>query len=63
MTIEQLRALSEQDLFQALINVDKPLEALRCVHLSEAQAISIKYGQSINLAPDLTSGLEQEKGC
>ena len=62
MTIEQLRALSEQDLFQALINVDKPLEALRCVHLSEAQAISIKYGQSINLAPDLTSGLGAGEG-
>ena len=62
MTIEQLRALSEQDLFQALINVDKPLEALRCVHLSEAQAISIKYGQSINLAPDMTSGLGAGEG-
>jgi tRNA pseudouridine55 synthase len=62
MTIEQLRALSEQDLFQALINVDKPLEALRCVHLSEVQAISIKYGQSINLAPDLTSGLGAGEG-
>jgi tRNA pseudouridine55 synthase len=62
MTIEQLRALSEQDLFQALINVDKPLEALRSVHLSEAQAISIKYGQSINLAPDLTSGLGAGEG-
>ena len=62
MTIEQLRALSEQDLFQALINVDKPLEALPAVHLSEAQAISIKYGQSINLAPDLTSGLEAGEG-
>jgi tRNA pseudouridine55 synthase len=62
MTIEQLRVLSEQDLFQALINVDKPLEALRSVHLSEAQAISIKYGQSINLAPDLTSGLGAGEG-
>ena len=62
MTIEQLRALSEQDLFQALINVDKPLEALRSVHLSAAQAIFIKYGQSINLAPDLTSGLGAGEG-
>ena len=47
-TIEQLTALSEQDLFQCLINVDKPLEALPSVHLSDEQAISIKYGQSIN---------------
>jgi tRNA pseudouridine55 synthase len=61
-TIEQLTAMSEQDLFQALINVDKPLEALPSVHLSDAQAISIKYGQSINLAPDLVSGLGAGEG-
>jgi tRNA pseudouridine55 synthase len=61
-TIEQLTAMSEQDLFHALINVDKPLEALPSVHLSDAQAISIKYGQSINLAPDLVSGLGTRKG-
>jgi len=47
-TIEQLTAMSEHDLFQSLINVDKPLEALPSVHLSDEQAISIKYGQSIN---------------
>jgi tRNA pseudouridine55 synthase len=61
-TIEQLTAMSEHDLFQSLINVDKPLEALPSVHLSDAQAISIKYGQSINLAPDLTSRLGIWKG-
>ena len=47
-TIEQLTAMSEQELFQCLINVDKPLEALPSVHLSDEQAIAIKYGQSIN---------------
>ena len=47
-TIEQLTAMSEHDLFKSLINVDKPLEALPSVHLSDEQAISIKYGQSIN---------------
>ncbi|MEY3288203.1 MAG: hypothetical protein RLZZ419_445 [Pseudomonadota bacterium] len=62
MTIEQLRALTEQDLFQALIPVDKPLEALHCVQLSEAQAISIKYGQAIHLAPDLAFALEGGEG-
>jgi tRNA pseudouridine55 synthase len=62
MTIEQLRALTEQDLFQALIPVDKPLEALRSIQLSEAQAISIKYGQSIHLAPDLAVALEVGEG-
>ena len=48
-TIEQLSAMSEQDLFQCLINVDKPLEALPAVELSAEQAVLIKYGQSINL--------------
>ncbi len=62
MTIEQLRALTEQDLFQALIPVDKPLEALRSVQLSEAQAISIKYGQAIHLAPDLAFTLKDGEG-
>jgi tRNA pseudouridine55 synthase len=47
-TIEQLTAMSEQDLFQCLIKVDQPLEALPSVHLSDEQAIAIKYGQSIN---------------
>ena len=47
MTIEQLTAMSEQELFQCLISADKPLEALPSVHLSEEQAIAIKYGQPI----------------
>jgi tRNA pseudouridine55 synthase len=47
-TIEQLTAMSEQDLYQLLINVDKPLEALPSVNLSDEQAIAINYGQSIN---------------
>jgi tRNA pseudouridine55 synthase len=55
-TIEQLTAMSEQDLFQCLIKVDKPLETFPSVHLSDEQAISIKYGQSINhiRSPDST---------
>ena len=53
-TIEQLTAMNEQDLFQCLINVDKPLEALPAVELSAEQAVLIKYGQSINL-PALSS--------
>jgi len=60
-TIEQLTAMSEQDLSQCLINVDKPLEALPCARLSDEQAIAIKYGQSINCnrTPDLNSGMWQ----
>lgn len=48
-TIEQLTAMNEQDLFQCLINVDKPLETLPEVQLSADQAVLVKYGQSINL--------------
>jgi tRNA pseudouridine55 synthase len=60
-TIEQLTAMSEQDLFQCLIAVDKPLEALPSVHLTDEQAIFIQYGQSINLlgSPDSGSGMWQ----
>ncbi|TAN66226.1 MAG: tRNA pseudouridine(55) synthase TruB [Methylobacter sp.] len=48
-TIEQLTAMDEQSLFQCLINVDKPLENLPSVQLSDEQTIRIKYGQPINL--------------
>ncbi len=60
-TIEQLTAMSEQDLFQCLIKVDQPLEALPSVQLSDEQAIAIKYGQSINRlrCPDGGSGTWQ----
>ena len=60
-TIEQLTAMSEQDLSQCLINVDKPLEALPCARLSDEQAIAIKYGQSINFngTPGRIPGLWQ----
>ena len=60
-TIEQLTAMSEHYLFQCLIDVDKPLESLPCTHLSDEQAIAIKYGQSINFnrTPDLNSGMWQ----
>jgi tRNA pseudouridine55 synthase len=60
-TIEQLTAMSEQELSQCLIDVDKPLESLPCTHLSDEQAIAIKYGQSINFngTPDRIPGLWQ----
>ncbi|MBL6985589.1 MAG: tRNA pseudouridine(55) synthase TruB [Methylobacter sp.] len=59
-TIEQLTALSQQDLLQCLINVDKPLESLPFVQLSDEQAISIKYGQSLSLLPSDEHG---KGGC
>ncbi|MGZ8159778.1 MAG: tRNA pseudouridine(55) synthase TruB [Methylobacter sp.] len=46
-TIEQLTAMDQQSLFECLIDVDKPLEALPAVQLSDEQTICIKYGQSV----------------
>ena len=61
-TIEQLTAMNEQDLFQCLINVDKPLEALPAVQLSAEQAVLIKYGQSINCPAFPSSSLRTMQG-
>ena len=55
-TIEQLTAMTEQDLFNALIAVDQPLAALPAVQLSDEQAVAIKYGQAIHLTPGSTVG-------
>ncbi|MDO9139686.1 MAG: tRNA pseudouridine(55) synthase TruB [Methylobacter sp.] len=49
-TIEQLTAMDQQSLQACLINVDKPLEHLPSVHLSDEQAVSINYGQSVELS-------------
>jgi tRNA pseudouridine55 synthase len=58
-TIEQLRDMSEQDLLENLIAVDKPLEMLPSVHLNDDQAVSIKYGQSIKSTPESGLGIWQ----
>ncbi|MGZ4992474.1 MAG: tRNA pseudouridine synthase B, partial [Methylobacter sp.] len=50
-TIEQLTEMDQQSLFQCLIKVDKPLEDLPAVQLSDDQTICIKYGQSLNFLP------------
>ncbi|MGZ8191191.1 MAG: tRNA pseudouridine(55) synthase TruB [Methylococcaceae bacterium] len=52
-TIEQLQAMDQNSLFNCLINVDKPLEAIPDVRLSEEQAVRIKYGQTISLEEPL----------
>ncbi|MFI3185951.1 MAG: tRNA pseudouridine(55) synthase TruB [Methylococcaceae bacterium] len=52
-TIEQLTAMDQQSLAACLINVDKPLEGLPAVQLSEAQTVSIKQGQSV-MFPDFS---------
>ena len=48
-TIEQLTEMDQSSLFQCLINVDKPLEALPSVQLSEEQTVCIRHGQSLDL--------------
>ena len=59
-TIEQLTAMDQQSLIQCLISVDKPLEALPAVQLSDEQTVCIKYGQSLDrLAfPSWSSGTQ-----
>ncbi len=47
-TIGQLSAMDGQSLLDCLIPVDTPLVAIPAVQLSDAEAISIKYGQAIN---------------
>ncbi len=47
LTVEELSAMPEETLFNALIPVDKPLFALPSVHLSDTQTIAINYGQTI----------------
>ncbi len=61
-TIEQLTAMNEQDLFQCLINVDKPLEGLPAVSLSAEQAVLVKYGQSIIFPALQNPGLSAMQG-
>lgn len=48
-TIEHLTSMDRQSLFECLIDVDKPLQAVPLVKLSDEQAIRIKYGQAISL--------------
>ncbi len=57
-TIEQLKAMDEQSLYESLINVDKPLEKLPSVYLSDQEAIAIKYGQSINSKLELSIAMQ-----
>ena len=48
-TIEQLSALTNDELYANLMACDKPLEKLPAVHLSEQQAKAISYGQDIDI--------------
>ncbi|MEF3075322.1 tRNA pseudouridine(55) synthase TruB [Methylobacter sp. Wu1] len=48
-TLEQLAEMDEQELQQCLIDVDKPLEFMPAVQLSESDAIRIKQGQTLKI--------------
>jgi tRNA pseudouridine55 synthase len=48
-TLEQLSEMDEQELQQCLIDVDKPLESLPAVQLSESEASRIKQGQALKI--------------
>ncbi len=47
-TLEQLRAMTSDELHANLMPVDKPLENLPAIHLSPEQAKAISYGQAID---------------
>jgi len=55
-TIEQLTAMTAQELQNSLIAIDKPLLAYPSVQLSEQQTVAIKYGQSVQLEVGLIEG-------
>ena len=57
LTIEQLTAMDEQQLSQCLIPVDKPLDNLAAVQLTDEQAVNIKYGQAITLEKNSPLGM------
>jgi len=61
-TIEQLTAMDEKSLHQCLMNVDRPLQAIPAVHLSDEQAKSINYGQAINLKETLQGTVRMYHG-
>ncbi len=57
-SIEQLTVMSEEDLYASLINVDKPLELIPDIRLSDEQAIAVKFGQAITFPLDTMPALQ-----
>jgi tRNA pseudouridine55 synthase len=47
-TIEQLTAMTAEELNACLITVDEPLQAIPAVQLSDEQTTAIRYGQTIS---------------
>jgi len=55
-TIEQLTAMTAEELQCSLIAIDTPLQAFPAVYVSEQQAVAIKYGQSVQLVGGTIEG-------
>ena len=55
-TIEQLTAMTAEELQLSLMAIDTPLQAFPAVYVSEPQAVAIKYGQSVQLEAGLIEG-------
>ncbi|HBA66052.1 MAG TPA: tRNA pseudouridine(55) synthase TruB [Methylococcaceae bacterium] len=61
-SIEQLQAMSESELMNRLIPVDKPIDSIPAVDLSEEQANAIKQGQSLTLKNSLEGPVRMYMG-
>ncbi|MBE0434888.1 MAG: tRNA pseudouridine(55) synthase TruB [Methylomicrobium sp.] len=61
-SIEQLQEMSENERMNCLIPVDKPIDSIPAVDLSEEQANSIKQGQSLTLKNSLEGPVRMYMG-
>lgn len=61
-SIEQLQEMSESELMNCLIPVDKPIDSIPAVDLSEEQANAIKQGQSLTLKNSLEGPVRMYMG-
>ena len=55
-TIEQLTAMTAEELQRSLMAIDTPLQAFPAVYVSEQQAVAINYGQSLQLVGGTIEG-------
>ena len=55
-TIEQLTAMTAEELKRSLMAIDTPLQAFPAVYVSEQQAVAINYGQSLQLVGGTIEG-------
>lgn len=63
LSIEQLKALDEQSLSACLIEVDKPLEFLPTISLSDEQTARVLHGQTVNVEKNLPGPVRIYQGA